>query len=177
MAVACSLTLLAACVSVPQGPTVAVMPGTGKTVEQFSTDGGACQQYAHSAISGPTQNAQGSAATSAVGGAALGAAVGALLGAATGQAGAGAAWGAGTGLFLGGAAAGNAGMASSYNLQRQYDAIYLQCMASRGNQVPGRVVRRAAPPNVPPSGRFAVPPNALTPPPGTPPPQGLPYPG
>lgn len=177
------LTLLAGCVAVPQGPTVAVVPGPGKSPQQYNADAGNCQQSAQAAISGPAQNAQGNAATVAAGGAMLGAAVGALFGAATGNAGAGAAWGAGTGMMVGGASAGGAGAASSYNLQRQYDAIYVQCMANLGNAVPGtRVVRRSSAPAAtaaqPPSGRFSVPPNALTPPPGTAPPQGYaPLPG
>jgi hypothetical protein len=176
----CALALLAGCVTAPIGPTVAVMPGPNKTPEQYSADAGACQQQAQAAIAGPTSNAQGGAATAAAGSAMLGAAVGALFGAATGNAGAGAAWGAGTGLLVGGASSAGAGAASSHNLQRQYDAIYGQCMARLGNAYPGHVARRSyrsgpppprsAPPV--PQGRFAVPPDAMTPPPGTPPPQG-----
>lgn len=195
---------LAGCVSVPQGPTVAVMPGSGKNLDQFRGDAGLCQQYAQSAIAGQTQAAQDQAATNAAGGAALGAVVGAMLGSVTGQAGAGAAWGAGTGLMFGGATAGNAGAVSSYTLQRQYDVAYMQCMYTRGNQVPARVAQRplsgdaarsamqapapplrysapsnalTPPPNTPPPARYSAPPNALTPPPGTPPPQGYAQPG
>jgi hypothetical protein len=182
--IACALALLAGCVTAPLGPTVAVMPGPGKTSEQYSADAANCQQTSQAAIAGPTQNAQGGAAVTTAGGAALGAAVGALFGAATGNVGAGAAWGAGTGLMIGGASAGGAGAASSYSLQNQYNAIYVQCMAQLGNAQPSHVVRRtyrppAAPAATPapaapaaPSGQFAVPPNALTPPPGTAPPQG-----
>jgi hypothetical protein len=188
VALACSLGLLAGCVTAPLGPTVAVMPGPNKSQEQYGADASACQQMAATAIAGPTQNAQGNAAATAAGGAALGAAVGALFGAATGNAGAGAAWGAGTGLMIGGASAGGAGAASSYSLQNQYNAIYVQCMGQRGNAQPAQMVRRGYRPMTPPAaapmppapaGQFAVPPNALTPPPGTPPPQGygLPNPG
>jgi len=195
---------LAGCVSVPQGPTVAVMPGAGKSLDQFHDDGGICQQFAQSAIAGPSQAAYDNAAANAAGGAAVGAVVGAMLGAVSGQAGAGAAWGAGTGLMFGGAAAGNAGAASSYTLQRQFDVAYMQCMYTRGNQVPARVVHRTVPgqaaqapdyapapparysappnaltppPNTPPPARYSAPPNALTPPPDTPPPQGYALPG
>jgi len=177
---------LAGCVTVPQGPTVAVMPGAGKTLDQFRADGGACQQFAQASIAGPSQAAQDQAGANAAGGAFIGAAVGALLGAATGQAGAGAAWGAGTGLLFGGAAAGNAGAVSSYTLQRQFDIAYMQCMYTRGNQVPGHVARRSGPADgyspqtyAPPPARYGVPPNAAVPPPDTPAPQGLgsaPYP-
>jgi len=174
-----SLVALAGCVSVPQGPTVAVMPGAGKSLDQFSADAAMCQQFAQSAIAGPSQAAQDYTAANTAGSAAVGAAVGALIGSATGQAGAGAAWGAGTGLLFGGAAAGNAGAVSSYTLQRQFDIAYMQCMYTRGNQVPGRMVQRSAPRgSYPPSGyapppaRYGVPPNAVAPPPDTPPPPG-----
>lgn len=175
-AVLASLLALAGCVSIPQGPTVAVMPGAGKSLDQFSADAGVCQQFAQSAIAGSGQAAQDYAAANAAGGAAVGAVVGAMLGAVSGQAGAGAAWGAGTGLMFGSAAAGNAGATSSYALQRQYDIAYMQCMFTRGNQVPGQTVRRSN--GYPPSGyaappaRYGVPPGAVTPPPDTPPPQG-----
>lgn len=193
-AVLAGVVTLTACVSVPRGPTVAVMPGAGKTLDQFNADVNVCQQYAHNAIAGPTQAAQDYAASNAAGGAALGAVVGAALGAVTGQAGAGAAWGAGAGLMYGGAAAGNAGAASSYTLQRQFDIAYMQCMYAHGDQVPGHVVQRSrtyatqaaptrynapadagippagTPPPVPP---YNAPANAGVPPPGTPAPQGL----
>jgi hypothetical protein len=172
-----SLLALAGCVTVPQGPTVAVMPGAGKSLDQFHADASVCQQYAQSAIAGGSQAAQDNAAANAVGGAAVGAAVGALLGAASGQASAGAAWGAGTGLLFGGAAAGNSGAASSYTLQRQFDIAYMQCMYTRGNQVPGQVARRTVPAQYGPAmgyapPRYSPPPNAVAPPPDTPPPQG-----
>jgi len=179
VAVLAGALALGGCVSVPQGPTVAVMPGSGKSLEQFSTDSGTCKQFAQASVSGASQHAQDQAATNAAGGAAVGAAVGALLGAATGQAGAGAAWGAGAGLMWGGAAAGNSGAASSYTLQRQYD--YMQCMYTRGNQVPGQVARRSAPFQGAPSMgyaptppvHYAAPANAVAPPPDTPAPQGI----
>jgi len=180
-----SALALGGCVWLPQGPTVAVMPGAGKSLDEFRADSGICQQFAQSAISGAGQAANDNAAANAVGGAAVGAAVGALLGAATGQAGAGAAWGAGTGLMFGGAAAGNVGAASSYTLQRQFDIAYMQCMYTRGNQVPGQMVRRSVPsqsaPSMsyapPPPGRYRAPPNAVAPPPDTPPPPGYAPPG
>jgi len=173
-----SLLALAGCVTVPQGPTVAVMPGAGKSLDQFHADASVCQQYAQSAIAGGSRAAQDTAAANAVGGAAVGAAVGALLGAASGQASAGAALGAGTGLLFGGAAAGNSGAVSSYSLQRQFDIAYMQCMYTRGNQVPGQVARRTVPaPSAPSMGyapppRYSPPPNAVAPPPDTPPPPG-----
>ena len=182
---------LGGCVSVPQGPTVAVMPGTSKSLDQFQADGGTCQQYAQSAIAAPTKAAQDQAGASLVGSAAIGALIGAALGSWTGQAGHGAAWGAGTGAMFGSAAAGNGGAVSSYTLQQQYNTAYMQCMYTRGNQVPARVVQRSysstvpgyaprfyrvppdaavAPPGTPPPVRYGVPPDAAAAPPGTPPP-------
>ena len=37
---------LAACSSMPSGPNVMVLPGNGKTLEQFHTDDMFCRQYA-----------------------------------------------------------------------------------------------------------------------------------
>ena len=58
---------------------------------------------------------------------------------------------------------------SSYEMQRSYDTVYMQCMYAHGNQVPVRMSYRGSVP--PPSGMYP-PPN--TPPPyppvGTPPP-------
>jgi hypothetical protein len=166
VAAAAALLALSGCVTVPQGPTVVVMPGTGKSLEQFQADSIGCQQFAQAGIGGPTQAAQTTAAANVAGGAAMGAAVGALIGAAGGNASSGAAWGAGTGMLIGGTAAGSSGMSSSYTLQRQYDIAYMQCMYARGHQVPVRVAPRTAPS----SPRYSVPPDALTPPPGTAPP-------
>ncbi len=37
---------LAACAPIPTGPSVMVLPGPGKTLEQFQTDDTACRQWA-----------------------------------------------------------------------------------------------------------------------------------
>jgi Glycine-zipper domain len=171
--------MLAACVSVPTGPNVMVLPGSQKSLEQFNADSGNCRQYAQTTLGGadPAQ----AAANSAVAGAVIGAAAGALIGAATGQAGQAAAIGAGTGLLFGGAAGSNAAGQSYYQAQRRYDVAYMQCMYARGNQIPGRrVVYTGAasgypPANYPPPSGMAPPTNAAPgyPPPGAPPP----YPG
>ncbi|MGH7393313.1 MAG: hypothetical protein ACREM3_28240, partial [Candidatus Rokuibacteriota bacterium] len=92
--------------------------------------------------------------------------------AAAGNPGAGAAIGAGTGL-LGGTAVG-ASRASAYSgsVQGRYDATYMQCMYSRGNQIPvargsqPSYTSQPAPPPPPPAPPANVPP----PPAGTPPP-------
>jgi hypothetical protein len=68
-------------------------------------------------------------------------------------------------------------------LQRQFDIAYMQCMYTRGNQVPGQMARRTVPMQGAPSmsyappPRYAPPPNAVAPPPDTPPPQGYAPPG
>jgi peptidoglycan hydrolase-like protein with peptidoglycan-binding domain len=130
VSVAIVLTLgLAGCVPAKMGPTVQVMPGTGKSFEVFQADQAVCEQYANDQVAGARKEAN----QQAVGTALLGTALGAGLGAAAGSAGTGAAAGAvvGTGI-----AAGNAQQAGQ-TIQQQYDNAYSQCMYSRGEQVPG----------------------------------------
>jgi Putative peptidoglycan binding domain len=132
LAVAAALTLtlgLGGCVSSKMGPTVQVMPGTGKSFEAFQADQAVCEQYANDQVSGARKEAN----QQAVGTALIGTALGAGLGAAAGSAGTGAAAGAvvGTGI-----AAGNA-QAAGQTIQQQYDNAYSQCMYSKGEQVPG----------------------------------------
>lgn len=125
---------LAACATIPNGPSVLVMPGPGKSFDQFRADDVDCRQYAFSQIGGTTAN--NAAITSGVESAAVGTAVGALAGAAMGgHQGAGA--GAGVGLLAGSAMGANAGQASGNALQRRYDIAYMQCMYSKGDSVPG----------------------------------------
>jgi hypothetical protein len=129
--------LLAGCATVPSGPSVMVLPGTGKTFEQFQGDDLVCRQWA-AQMTGTTAGRAGAASTA--GGAAVGtivgAAAGAALGAATGSPATGAAVGAGVGL-LGGTTTG-AGRAegSSASVQQRYDVTYVQCMYAKGHQVP-----------------------------------------
>jgi outer membrane lipoprotein SlyB len=190
-----AVAFLAGCVTVPVGPAVTVLPGSQKTFDQFQADEAGCRQYAAAVLGGPNaaQPANDAAAANAVAGAALGAVAGAIIGSVTGHAGNGAAIGAGTGLLFGSAAGSNAAGYSSYTLQRNYDAVYLQCMYARGNQVPGQVAYRVAPPprtpvysyppanyppaNYPPANypppNYYPPPNVAPgnyPPPNTPPP-------
>jgi hypothetical protein len=156
--------ILGGCATMPTGPTVMVMPGAGKPFEVFAADDNMCRLWAERQIGGasPSQTANQNLATGAVVGTLLGAGVGAAIGSVTGQAGAGAAIGAGAGLLTGTAAAGPPAYASQYQLQRQYDVAYMQCMYSKGNQVPGVVRRRPqayAPPPPPPyasSGSWAT---------------------
>jgi hypothetical protein len=176
-----SAMLLAGCVVMPTAPMVTVFPGTGKPFDQFHADDANCRNYAYSMVAGPSQAATNAAAANAAAGTALGAAAGALIGAATGSAGTGAAIGAGTGLLFGSAAGSNVLGYSYYDLQRQYDTAYVQCMYARGNRVPARMYGRpySAPMYSAPAPSQDVPPDYVPrpspgsiPPPDTPPPRG-----
>lgn len=136
--IAASLGLAACVVQPPSGPSVAAMPGPGKTFEQFQTDNARCQQIAANAAGPltPEQAATRSGVGTAAAGTALGAAAGALVGSAAGSAGAGAAIGAGTGLLAGSAVGAGAAQQSAAGLQRAYDIAYVQCMAAAGEKVP-----------------------------------------
>lgn len=151
--------MLNACVTVPSGPNVMVLPGPGKPFEVFQADDRICQQYARSQTGiDPAEAANQSAVASGALGTIVGAAAGALIGAAAGSPGAGAAIGGGSGLLLGSVSGVQASGASAATLQSRYDMAYVQCMYAKGNQVPGVATA--------PSARSTLPP----PPPGTPPP-------
>src|SRR5262245_35821646 len=108
--------LLAGCVSIPNGPAVTVLPGTGKNFDQFRADDMDCRQFASSQVGGTTPDA--AAQDSMVRSAALGTLLGALVGAAGGGHHA-TANGAATGLFLGTAFGAAAGSGSGYSLQKR----------------------------------------------------------
>lgn len=128
-----ALSSLSACTIVPTGPSVLVLPGTGKPFDQFRADDVVCRQFAASQVGGetPASSAAQSGLTSAAVGTALGAATGAAIGG-----GEGAAIGAGAGLAAGGLAGTGAATSSSYEAQRRYDIGYIQCMYAKGNRVP-----------------------------------------
>lgn len=168
---AAAILVLGACASVPTGPSAMVLPGSGKSFDQFRIDDMDCRQYASLQSGGST--ADQAATDSGVKSAAIGAGVGALAGAAIGghrSAGAGAA----AGLVIGSVAGAGAASSSGQTLQQRYDIGYQQCMYAKGHQVPvyGRFEspRRSAgtyytaPPSPPAS---TTPP---PPPPGSPPP-------
>jgi hypothetical protein len=169
---------LAACASVPSGPSVMVLPGTGKSFDQFRLDDATCRQYANQQVGGATP---GSAATdSGVRTAVVGTAIGAAAGAVIAGRG-GAAVGAGTGLLVGSVAGAGAGEGSYYAVQRRYDFSYQQCMYANGHRVPvsGRFVTSAPNPHYPPSAPPPPPPGAAPPPPpgaAPPPPPNAPPP-
>lgn len=159
---------VAGCTTIPTGPSVMALPGTGKSFDQFRADDADCRQYAFSQVGGATAN--DAAVQSTVNSAAVGTAVGALAGAAMGGR-QGAGVGAGMGLLAGSAAGAGAGQASGYGSQRRYDNAYIQCMYAKGDRVPvsGHLTQgpaQAVHPAPPPANTLAPPP----PPPGTPPP-------
>lgn len=156
----CALLLLGACVTTPTGPSVLVLPGTGKSFDQFQADDSVCRQFASRQIGNTT--AGDAAVDSGVRSAAVGTAIGALAGAAIGGS-RGAGVGAGAGLLMGSAEGSNASRRSGYTTQQRYDNSYIQCMYSYGHRVPvsGRLMTAPAQ-----STRSLPPP----PPPGLPPP-------
>lgn len=179
--------LLAGCASVPTGPSVMALPGTGKAFEQFQADDGGCRQWAFQQSGGsPTGTAATNTATGAAVGTAVGAALGAAIGAAAGNPALGAAVGAGSGLLGGTAIGAENAYGAGYSVQRRYDNAYVQCMYARGHQVPmprGYVPAYAPPAGaagtatngVPPrgsAGTRAIPPPPVGPPPPPPPPTG-----
>ena len=154
-----ALLMLGACATIPNGPSVMALPGTGKSFDQFRADDADCRQFALSQIGGASANQ--AAVASGVTSAAIGAGVGALAGAAMGghdSAGAG----AGMGLLAGSAIGASSGQASGYEAQRRYDIAYIQCMYAKGDRVPvsGQMTPGSAPsynPPPPPPG-YAPPP-------------------
>jgi Glycine-zipper domain len=133
-----ALVSLGACaVPPPTGPSIAAMPGNGKSFEAFQADDNVCR-LAASQSSGGTEAAQAgtnAAVGSAALGTALGAGAGALFGSVGGAVGTGAAIGAGTGLLAGTAVGASGAQYSAASLQRQYDVTYAQCMFAKGNTV------------------------------------------
>ena len=166
-----ALLILGGCVSVPTGPGVMALPGTGKSFDQFRADDADCRQFAPSQVGGATADRSGTDA--GLRSAAVGTLVGAVAGAAIGgQEAAGA--GAGAGLLVGGMAGVGAAQSSLYGSQRQYDHAYIQCMYAKGQKVPvsGNFARDRTPPpsGQPPvpSGSYPPPPPPLSPPPPPP---------
>lgn len=170
------MLLSTGCATLPNGPSVMVLPGSGQSFDQFRTDDTSCREYAYYQIGGTTANNAG--IQSGVATAAIGTAIGAAAGAAlTGNA-AGAAIGAGTGLVGGSLVGASTASSSQYSTQHHYDVAYIQCMYSKGHQVPvsgqfsnpapQQAVSQSIPPP-PPSvstSSETIPP----PPPGSPPP-------
>jgi hypothetical protein len=147
-----------------------VLPGDFKSFEQFQSDDGVCRNWSAQQIGiTPDQAATHSVVTGTLVGTLTGAAAGAAIGAAAGNPALGAAVGAGAGALFGSSIGFGQAWGSGLSVQNRYDISYMQCMYTKGNQIPvargtqtssGYSVTRAvpAPPNIPP------------PPPGAPPP-------
>lgn len=157
-----AILMLSGCATMPTGPSVLILPAPGKPIETFYNEDMICRQWAGERIGISAQDtANRNTVTGAAVGTAIGAGAGALLGAASGHTGAGAAIGAGSGLLIGSATGANAGQEYGYEAQQRYDYAYVQCMYSKGNQIPDRVhryrIRRVTPPPMP--DRYSVPPD------------------
>ena len=151
------LALIAACTTMPSGPSAMALPGTGKNFDQFRADDAECRAFAQSQIGGTS--AQQAAMDSGVRSAAVGTAVGALAGAAMGgHQGAGA--GAAAGLVIGSVAGSGAAQTSAYGVQGRYDNAYIPCMYAKGEKVPvsGQIGSGAARPRYAPAPSYAPPP-------------------
>lgn len=125
--------LLSGCATLPSGPTVMALPGTGMTFAQFRNDDYLCQQYAYGQVGGTSANR--AAVNSQVGSALVGSAIGAAAGAAIGG-GEGAAIGAGSGLLAGSLVGSGEGRRAASATQQNYNNAYIQCMYAKGHRVP-----------------------------------------
>jgi len=169
--VVATAALLGACVSLPNSPSMMVLPGSNKSFEQFRYDDYDCRRFAYEQIGGVTP--RDASVSSGVESAAVGAALGAAAGAALGG-GEGAAIGAGTGLLVGGLAGSGSARTSGYEAQYRYDINYIQCMYAKGHRVPvtGRFSTEQQSTTIQPA-KVVPPPQGFVPPPpppGNPPP-------
>lgn len=105
------------------GPSVAVLPGGGKTMVEFNADDVACRTTARarSTDSTPPRAAMGLSSEPAE----IASRSGIALRTDTDT---------GTGSLFGGAQAPESD--NSFTLQQRYDTAYLQCMHSKGHQIP-----------------------------------------
>lgn len=133
IAVVAAALALAGCATLPNGPSVMVLPGKGKSFEQFQRDNLVCRQFAYDEIGG--KSTQKTANESTAKSAGVGALLGAAVGAATGH-GRGAGIGAATGALLGTAIGSSNGYGDAYGVQRRYNNAYEQCMYAKGNRIP-----------------------------------------
>ena len=154
--------LLGGCASMPTGPTVLVLPGTNRNMNDFRADEAQCRRDAALQLGG-TANDPG--VRNAMVGTAIGAVAGAAMG---GHQGAGI--GAGAGLLMGSAVGAESSNRYTYDSQRQYDNAYIQCMYGLGHRVPvsasmAQSLRQAGEP---------VSAGSIPPPPPYPPPKSVP---
>lgn len=162
MALLAVLPIAAGCASLPSGPNVMALPGTGKTFDEFRADDMLCRDYAFQQIGGKAR--EDAARDAAIRDAAVGTAIGAVAGAVIGGR-SGAGVGAGTGLIVGSVAGSESRRVSGYGSQRQYDNAYVQCMYAKGHRVPVSGNYTPATPAAPASATIPPPPAGTPPPP------------
>jgi len=172
-----ALLIVSGCATVPNGPSVMVLPPPGKPFDLFQAEDSMCKQWAQQQIGlSPQHTVNQNTASGAVMGTAIGAGLGAAIGAASGAAGAGAAIGAASGLLIGTASGASTGQYYGWEAQRRYDIAYQQCMYANGNVIPGvrRYYQVQTPPPPAPSDMNSAPPDlsgSQQAPPPPPPPQ------
>lgn len=165
-----AVVLISGCATKPPGPSVMVLPASGKSFDSFSADDLSCRQWAESQTGWKANETTNQNLLSGSGiGALLGAGLGGAIGSTSGHFGSGAAIGAAAGMIGGLAASSNQANVAGNEVQRRYDIAYQQCMYSKGNQIPGieTKYRRYAPPPPPPQGYI---PGESSRPPAYPPP-------
>ena len=165
------LSLLAGCATVPTGPSLLAMPGTGKTYDEFRASDSQCRQIAARRVGGASNDP-------AIRHAVVGTAVGTVAGAAIGGQ-QGAAVGAGVGLLAGSVSGADSSRSYGYEAQRRYDETYIQCMYGSGHKVPvsasvARSLTETRSPTQPTASASYPPPPPNTPPPSSPPPDYVP---
>jgi hypothetical protein len=153
---------LGACATVPTGPDVMALPGTGRTFDEFRADDLACRDYAFQQIGGKTRAEETN--NESLRNAAIGTAIGAVAGAVIGGRD-GAAIGGGSGMIIGSVAGSESARSGSMGGQRRYDIAYVQCMYAKGHRVP---VSGNYTPTSPAASPVTT--SAPPPPPGNPPP-------
>ena len=140
IAVAIISLALSACATQPLGPTVTVMPAPGKPFPAFAEDDAVCKSFASTQVAGAPDQANAGVIGSAVVGTLLGAGLGAAVGG-----GQGAGIGAASGALLGTGVGAKGSAWSQMSIQQRYNIAYMQCMYSKGNQVPGYSIAAAPP--------------------------------
>lgn len=146
---ACVAVILAGCAQTPMGPMVQVMPGPGKSFDQFQADNASCKNYAAGQVQGQAEAANQQAVGAGVVSTVVGAGLGAAVGGAYHHAGEGAAIGAASGASVGTAIGANSNSYAQMTIQQQYDNAFAQCMYTKGEQVPGFVPPEPPPPPPP----------------------------
>ncbi len=131
--------LLGACETLPEGPTVAVMPPSGKPLDLFQQEDLYCRNYATQSL-GPQAAQKGN--SQVLSSALIGSAVGALLGNALGGNSRSAGTGAAMGLAMGGMVGSGNAQDTSMSYQDRYNIAYEQCMSTKGNIVPQQLPER-----------------------------------